>query len=152
MFEQLQKTCEIYTFGKTFSMDIEHLLQRASDLDGGKGLHERKAARNSRSKEIATEIGEVAREKGLAGAAEEFAISETAAAKYLARILKKDSSLTVEMLMDASKASDIEAFIYAGNTTSIKKLVTAAAGRFSEAEIRIVKAEIERRGADYCDF
>lgn len=133
-------------------MNIEDLLSRGSEMGGGKGLHERKSDRQAQAKLIAADVVSYAVDHGIDAAAEKFLISDTAVAKYLARAIKKDSTICAELFLSPGKVGDIESFIRAGNTTSIKRMVLAAGDRFSEAEIRLVKANIEFKGADFWDF
>ncbi len=134
-------------------MDINDFLTSGSNIQGGKGLHEQKKSRSNQSKEIATEVVLWAVLHGLESASEEFLLSTTAVSKYLARaIKKKDSELCAETFLDSDKISNLESFIRGGNTTSIKRLVSAGSSRFTEAEIRIVKADIESKGIENWEY
>ncbi len=133
-------------------MDLESLLQSGSSISSGKGLHQQKKTKSTMSKEIANDVVVFAVENSLADAADHFAISETAVSKYLARAIKKDETLTASTFIDNSQCNEIESYIRAGNTTSIKRLCEGAQNRFSEAEIRIVKADIEKRGVSGWDY
>ncbi len=134
-------------------MNLNELLISGANIQGGKGLHERKQDLNSDAKLITEDVITVATEEGIEEAADQFGLSLTAVSKYLARaIKKKDSDLCAETFIPSDKSNEIEAFIRGGNTTSIKRMVTAANRRFSEAEIRIVKADIESRGAESWDY
>jgi len=133
-------------------MDIESLLKSGTNITNGKGLHQKKADRASRSKEIAIDVVTFATENGISEAAISFSISETAVAKYLSRAIKKDDSLYASTFIEQSRCNEIESYIRAGNTTSIKRICEGAKKRFSEAEIRIVKADIEKKGVSGWEF
>ena len=130
-------------------MDINDFLTSGSDVRSGKGLHERKASRSAQSKELTSEVIVWAVANGLESASEQYLLSTAAISKYLARaIKKKDSEYCAETFLPSDKISELESFIRGGNTTSIKRMVEAGRGRFTEAEIRIVKADIESRGME----
>ncbi len=132
-------------------MDIEHLLKRGSDTGSGKGLHERKAEKKKQSRDVGNEIVALAQEIGLSAAAAKCGISDTAASKILARALKKLEHLSASDLIDSSKICGIEKCIMSCNTTSIGKIVSASKGQFTEAEIRVVKAQLEKNGVGNWD-
>lgn len=133
-------------------MDITDLLTSGASVSKGDGLHERKASQSQNAKAIAKDVVTFACDHGIEAAATEFSISDTAVAKYLARSIKKESDISADMFLERDTVRSIEELIYAGNTTSIKRICLVAGDRFSEAEIRIVKADIESRGMNQCDF
>lgn len=133
-------------------MNIEDFLSRGSETGSGKGLHERKSDRNTQAKLIAADVVKCAVDQGIEAASEKYLISEAAVSKYLARAIKKDDTICAELFMSPERISDIESFIRAGNTTSIKRMILAAGDRYTETEIRIVKANIEYKGADSWEF
>ncbi len=133
-------------------MDLESLLQSGSTISSGKGLHQKKKSQSKMSKEIAEDVVKHAIDEGLSDAAEHFTISETAVSKYLARAIKKDETLTASTFIESSRCNEIESYIRASNTTSIKRLCEGAMDKYSEAEIRIVKADIEKRGVSGWDY
>jgi len=124
---------------------------RGSDVNSGKGLHIQKKEKRETSRVIEKEIIAMAHNSTLSEIAKQHEISETAAAKILARVLKKEPSLTADMLIEPANVREIETLLLRCNTSSISRITKAADGRFTEAEIRIVKAQIEKNGVENWD-
>lgn len=133
-------------------MDIDHLLKRGSETETGKSRYQLKVDQKTKSKEIEPEVIRLAQECGIEEIAERVSISTTSVAKYLARELKKNDDIRIGNLIDSTKINEIESVIRACNTTSITRILKMAAGKFSEAEIRLVKAQIEKNGENNWDY
>lgn len=132
-------------------MEIDQVLMRGADVEAGKGLHQRKLEKRSQSRDVSEKVISVALKSSLANAAKECGVSEVAASKILARELKKNNSLSADLLIDPTVIKEIESLILKCNTTSVAKVLLASQGKFSEAEIRIVKAQIEKNGVGNWD-
>ncbi len=129
-------------------MDIADFLTSGTETVSGKGLHQRKVSREKQAKLIASDVVKRAVESNISTAAEEFNISEASVGKYLSREIKKNGELLAQDFICQERMGEIESFIRRGNSTSVKRMIIASEGRFTEAEIRIVKACIEKRGAE----
>lgn len=140
-----------YTWKVSRFMDVVNFLKRGTDVDGGKGLHERKSEKLLLKREIGDGVVSIAQAKGVCFASEEFGITETSVAKFIARAIKKNGNLSANMFMDKSKFELVKNHIVACNTTSVSRILSASSGDFSEAEIRIVKAQIEKNGVGNWD-
>lgn len=112
---------------------------------GGESPRARLQQRKLQEKILAKEVAACAVEEGLVSTQEKYALSETAVAKICINRAKRDN-LDLSSLIAIDRQNEIRQFIFEVHSTSVKKLLSAAEGRFTEGEVRLVRAIIQRQG------
>ncbi len=124
-------------------MNLDSFLQSGSETNSGQSPLMRLNAKKSALKGEKDKIIEAAKENGLEITAEQYHISELSIAKLCVPLIRKGDIALHALVVDSASIAAIEERIYALNSTSIKRLTEAL--DYSEAHIRLVKADIERR-------
>lgn len=121
-------------------MEIDDLLSLGSPHKGGKSPLERKQERKSQREPKKQAIITSVKALGFKRTVDQMGVSDTSVAKVCAPLVRKGELNLFEISPDIPIAA-VEEYIYAMNTSSIKRLV--AGNRYSEAVLRLVKAHIE---------
>ena len=120
------------------------MLIKASEIGTNKKVSpkERLLARRETTKNSSEDIISFAIDNGLNLASEKYSYSKTSIAKMAIKKFKKEN-IEIDSLISKESISNIEEYLFSQNSTSIKKLCLGS--NYSESEIRIVKAIIEKR-------
>ncbi len=119
-------------------------LKKGNEIVPSQSPLEQLSRRKALEKNEKSYIIEFAKENSLTTTAAKFSLSDTSVAKILAPLIKK-GEIKAEILIDPDLISSVEEAILRLNSSSIKRVVENS--EYNEAEIRIVKAELQRRGA-----
>jgi hypothetical protein len=126
-------------------------LSSGSNTEKGEGLHIRRAKKRSQAKSIAADLVESAKDRGILATAESFLISPVSVVKEVIKVFKRDDDLDISSFISSLRVSEIEEYLYSANSTSIKKLLLGKSD-LEEWELRLVKANIEKKGADSWEY
>jgi hypothetical protein len=120
-------------------------LQQGSNVTGGDSPLKLKRERQEQEKIEKSSIVDFAKKHSLNETAENFLISKTSVAKLISPLVKK-GKVMAESLLEAQQISEIEEVLLNSSTSSVKKIAESTG--FDEAEIRIVKASLLKRGRE----
>ena len=126
-------------------------LTSGNNTHGGSSPRKELAKRKNAEKSIALEVASMAIAKGLKATQEQYHLSESAVVKFCINRAKRDN-LDLSTLLPIDKQNELEELILETHTTSIKKLLMVAAGRFSEGELRLERAIMQRQESEQWEY
>lgn len=121
-------------------MDIDDLLTFGSQVQGNKSPLERKREKKQQSSSQRDVVLQKVTEIGVPATAALLHISESAVAKVCVPLIRK-GELSLPDVYEGLNISEIEAYLYSVNTSSMKRLVQGS--EYGEAALRLVKAHVE---------